>query len=876
MLTKKNSRGISSEGPRCLLLSLILVLMSGVASADSLRLGEDVMPTFQAIDLVLDAGVDDYRGSVRIELEVKRATRVIRFHSEGSELTRVVLKGAEGEITARHEAETDEIVRLEVDSPLAPGEYQLEIEFTNAYDTQAIGLYRMEKDGQGYLFTQFQADDAREAFPCWDEPAFKFPYQMTLTVPEGHLAVTNTPMEESSVKDGWRTVRFRKTKPLPSYLLAIAAGPLETVAMPDLGVPARVITVRGQSHLAGLAIEMTPPILKALEDYFDRPYPYAKLDFLAVPEFWPGAMENAGAVTYADRILLADPESVSVAQRRSMARVIAHELAHMWFGDLVTMKWWDDLWLNESFATWKGDKVVEEIFPQFGMAVAAAASGQGILRQDARATTQAIRQPVATAKDLLSDVGLAYQKGRTVLGMFERWMGPETFRRGVVNYIEANAWGNAEASDLWRALDAVASRPVSAAMATFLDQPGFPRIEIEMLGDGKVKLSQERFRNYGSKSSDLAWQIPVSLKVPNGDGVTTHSVLLDAPTKVVDLGTQPAWIFPNAGADGYYRWRLPADRLASLAETASAVLSPRERVELIGNVSALLSAGSLQGDQYLEVLGKLADDPDPQVIRSLLGALGTVKMAFVPAELEASFADYLRRTLRPALKRFGLEQLPGEAEAVSLVRPNLYTWLGREGRDESVLEAARSLARSYMKDPAGADPALAGVALRLAAIGGDADLFEDYKRRFEAARTPADRQRYLSALGAFDSLELRQATLVYALEGPLRPNEIFTPFNSIGNDAAGRDFMYRWMTDKYEQITSRLPPMFAGFMPFAASGCSAERLEQAEEFFAQPEHQGPGTGKQLAKVAEQVRDCVALREREGEAVTRYLKQSANS
>ncbi len=858
-------------------LGLTLFLLPIAAVGSDVRLGGDVVPTFQAIDLVLDAGRDDYRGTVRIELEVKRETDSFRFHSEGPELTSVVLKNAAGTkdlIAASHEAEGEDLVRVTTGAPLATGAYTLEIAFTNAYDTQAIGLYRMEKDGAGYLFTQFQADDAREAFPCWDEPAFKISFQMTLTVPEAHLAVTNTPIERSKVEDGWRTVEFRQTRPLPTYLLAIAAGPLETVAMPNLGVPGRVVTVRGQGHLAGLAIEATPPILKALETYFGRPYPYAKLDFLALPEFWPGAMENAGAVTYADRILLADPEAASVAQRRTMARVIAHELAHMWFGDLVTMEWWDDLWLNEAFATWAGDKIVEEVFPQFGSAVAAVESAQGVLAQDARATTEAIRRPIASTKNMLGNVRLTYQKGRTVLGMFEQWIGPEAFRRGVLDYIEAHAWGNASAADLWQALDTASGKRVSAAMATFLDQPGFPRIDVELSAGGRVKLSQERFRNHGSQSPDLSWQVPVSLKVPKVDGATTTSVLLDSATGTAEVGGRPAWIFPNAGADGYYHWSLPADQLLALAKQASTVLTPRERVELIGNVSALLAAGTIRGDQYLEVLGELAGDPDPLVIRSLLGALGNVKMAFVPAELEPPFAAWVRRTLRPAMERFGLERIAGETEAVSLVRPSLYEWLGREGRDEAVLEAARSIALSFMDDASAVDPALAGVALELAAIGAGRERFDDYKKRLEAATTPSDRRRYLSALGGFDGVELRQAALAYTLDGPLRPNEIFVPGRGIAGDAAGRDLTYRWLTESYGAIMERVPPMFAGFMPFFASGCSAERLERAEGFFAQPEHQAPGTAKQLAKVAEQVRDCVALREREGEAVARYLKDAA--
>ena len=863
-----------------LALALVLILAPAAsaqpAPVPAARLGTEVVPTLQSIDLRLDADQPDYRGKVKIELEVRQATGRIRFHSEGPELTALTLSGAAGRIDAAFEAESDEVVAVTTPEALVPGAYTLEIEFTNPFDTQAVALYRMEQEGAGYVFSQFQADDAREAFPCWDEPAFKIPYQLTLTVPEGHLAITNTPVEKETVADGWRTVVFARTPPLPSYLLAIASGPLETVPMPGLGVPGRLVTVRGQSRLAAAAVAVTPPILKALERYFGSPYPFAKLDFLALPEFWPGAMENPGAVTYADRLLLLDEATASVAQRRRLAGVIAHELAHMWFGDLVTMEWWDDLWLNESFATWMGDKIVTEVFPELEAEVAAIQSVQGVLTRDGRATTEAIRRPIGTAKDLLSGIGLTYRKGRTVLGMFEQWLGPETFRRGVVRYLEDHSWGNATAADLWRALDQASGEKVSAAMATFLDQPGFPRIDVELLADGRVKLSQERFRTHGTTSPGFTWKVPVALAYGGGDvarASATETVLLDAERRTVSLAGKPEWIFPNSGAYGYYRWSLPEAQLRHLVEHAGELLTRGERVELIGNLSALLAAGKLSGDGYLELLGELAGDGDPTVVNTLARALGAVKMAFVPEELEEPFAAYVRRTLGPALARFGLERADGEPEAVSLVRPVLWAWLGREGRDPAVLAAAARLARAELTGdglPA-VDPSLAGVALELAAVGGGRELFDEYKKRFESAGSPTERARFLDALGAFDSPELRRAAYDYALAGPLRPNEIFDVGRAMSNDAAGRDLGFRWLTESWDELMGRVPPVFASFMPFFASGCSAERLAEARAFFAQPEHRGPATGKQLAQVAEQVEDCVRLRAREGEAVARFLQ-----
>ena len=278
--------------------------------------------------------------------------------------------------------------------------------------------------------------------------------------------------------DGRRTVAFARTKPLPSYLLALATGPLETVPIPGMSVPGRVVTVKGASGLAGEAVRTTPPLLAALERYFGRPYPYEKLDLIAVPEFWPGAMENPGAITFRDTILLLDARGASAAQREAHVTINAHELAHMWFGDLVTMEWWDDLWLNESFASWMGDKAAEEAFPELRTAVSDVATLQGAMVTDARLSTRAIRQPVSALDNLLQAADtLAYQKGEAVLGMVEAWVGPEAFRKGVLDYLAAHEWKNASAADLWRALGKAAGKDVGGVLATFLDQPGIPLVE---------------------------------------------------------------------------------------------------------------------------------------------------------------------------------------------------------------------------------------------------------------------------------------------------------------------------------------------------------------------------------------------------------------
>jgi len=837
------------------------------------RLGTDVVPVFQAIRLNADARKPDYTGSVRIELDVRKPVSAFSLYARDIEVSSVALTGPAGAVEARHGSADRGRLDIATQSPLHPGPHVLEIEFSNEYDTQATGLYKVVVGGDAYLFTQFEADDARQAFPCWDEPAFKIPYQLTVVVPEGDQAVSNTPPVSDTAKEGQRTVVFARTKPLPSYLLALATGPLEFAPIPGMSVPGRVVTVKGASALAGEAVRTTPPVLAALERYFGRPYPYEKLDLIAVPEFWPGAMENAGAVTFRDTVLLLDARGASAAQRRLLVEVNAHELAHMWFGDLVTMEWWDDLWLNESFASWMGNKAAAEAFPEFGTQVAALEGTQFAMSTDARLSTRAIRQPVSSLDNLLQAADeLAYQKGQSVLSMVETWVGPEAFRRGVLDYLAAHEWRNAVAADLWNAVSRAAGKDVAGVMATFLDQPGVPLVSVDAIEGSRVRLSQRRFSNQGVTVPATTWRIPVALKYETGGAVRTRVVLLAGPSDTVTLEGPPAWVHPNAEESGYYRWSVPAATRRAIADGAQRTMTERERVGFVGNASALLDAGALRGDEYLELLLPFARDPEPEVAGAVVGALGKVKRAFVTPELETTFAGYVQRLLRPALDRIGMERRADEAEAVALLRPQLLMWLGRDGRDPAVLAHAAAVAATYMADPAQADPAVVGVALKLRALSGDRALFDEYKRRLEAATVPADRERFLSALGYFRSPELVEEALRFAATGPLRPQEIFEIPEGVATAVAEEGRPYRFMTENYDAIRAKMPPMFVIFLTHLAGGCSEERARSATAFFSEPAHAVPGTDKEMAKVAEAVRDCASLRSREGGVVDAYLRR----
>ncbi len=860
-------------------LAIVLALLCGCArpdpetfplAADASRLDPRVRPTSQSIALRLDPGLERYGGTVGFELEVTAATETFRFHAQDLTLERIDLRGTAGRIAVATEPGDDGMVLARATPRLLPGVYSLEIDFTGRFGTQAVGLYRVEHEGQSYLFTQFEALDARKAFPCWDEPIFKIPFQLTLGVPAGHEAVTNTSIASEKTEDGWRTMIFRRTPPLPTYLLAIATGPLESLPIPGMSIPGRIVTVRGQSRLAGTAAEMTPPLLAALERYFGSPYPYEKLDLIAVPEFWPGAMENPGAITYDDSILLVDPQTAGLGERRTLAVVTAHELAHIWFGDLVTMKWWNDLWLNESFASWLGDKIADEVHPGYGIDLASRGRVERVFSSDARPSTRPIRKPVRQRADVMEGLGLAYSKGQTVLGMVEEWIGPEAVRQGVIDYLERHAWGNAEAADLWNAFARATDAEVANSLESFLDQPGYPLVRFELGPQGALRVRQQRFLNHGVQAADQTWILPLRLAFAVGGEIRTRTVLLGEREQEFDLGAEPEWVLPNAGARGYYRWVLPAADLLRLASGGAEIMQPRERAAFLGNAAALLDAGALSGGAYLKILNAFAEDPDPEVVSSLISSLDKVQLSFVHDAMGEAFARYVRATLGPALARFGLEARPGEAEAVALFRPRLFQWLGDEGRDPEVRKTAARLADSYMKDKTSIDPALAEVALAVAAIEGDQERFLAYKQGFEEARAPAERDLYLQALGSFGDRKLQDEALAYALEDTVRPTEMFTIPRAFPDTDEARDRLLSWLMHHFDTIRSGLPPDNLPMLPFFASGCSQTRLGSATEFFRDPSHSFEGAERALDRLADQVTDCVALREREGPSVTDYL------
>ena len=851
---------------KLIVLSLFIALPA--VAAPPLRLGRDVVPVRESIALKMDPRQDNYSGTVVVDLDVRKAVPSFSLHAEEMKIENVSIDG----VAATSANGPEQTIVVTPGKPLKAGKATMTIEFSNEYDRRAVGLYKMVRNGEPYLFTQFESVDGRKAFPMWDEPSFKIPYQLTATIPSQYAIVFNTPPEKETAAGEWKTVTFTRTRPLPSYLLALAVGALEFTPVPGTSIPTRIVTVKGQSGLTGVAVEQTPKVLAGLETYFDSKYPFEKLDLIAVPEYWYGAMENPGLITYAENILLIDPKAATPAARRTNARVTTHELAHMWFGDLVTMAWWDDLWLNESFADWMGDKIADQVYPEYGIALSELPNVQGIMNVDASPLTNAIRNRNATPEDAMRSVGVAYNKGKAVISMFERWLGPEQFRAGVIKHLKAHAYGNATADDFWAAL----GKQTAAPMNTFIDQAGLPLITAELIAPNQVKLSQRRYLRAGISAPAETWIVPVALRYSDGTTTKVKTVLLDAPSKTFTLDApKVAWIFPHADASGYYRWNLPQAQFVALASHATDALTPGERIAFLGNLGALLDAAVIHGNDYLGVLNHFSSETNPDVLGAVLSALGRVDGALAEAD-RPLFASYVRRTLSPVLDRIGYTPKDGEPQPLTILRPRLLTWVANIGHDEKAVAWAKDLAPKALADPPAVHPSLIGTVLSIAAYNGGTEAeFEEYRKRFEAATVPAERNRYLGVLGSFRDPKLREKAFAYALSDKIRPNEMLSiPFSHFDTEE-GRAYTFDWILRNYDAITARVPAAFRANFPSLAGGCSDARLARAREFFFTPERKVEGMERSMARTEEQVKECVAFRAREAETVRKYLAEADN-
>lgn len=853
------------------------------------RLPSDVRPIHYGLTLEIAPDKERFSGSVEIAIELSKARDVLWLHGRGLAVDRAVVEVDGKPIQGKwEEVHPTGVAKIRLERPVGPGKATIKIAYSAAFDTGMVGLYRVERGGASYAFTHFEPVRARQAFPGFDEPAFKVPFDVTLIVPKDSKAIANAReiAREDAPPDRAR-VRFATTEPLPTYLIAFAVGPLDIVtaetiptsALRSRPLPLRGVAARGRGPELAYSLARTAEIIPALEAYFGLPYPYDKLDLIAVPERH-GAMENAGAITFREILLLVDEKTTSLRDRRELVSVLAHELAHMWLGDLVTMPWWDDLWLKEAAATWMSDRVTARLYPDQGFDVERLEAIHHAMDGDSRLSARQIRQEIREHHDIFNAFDdITYDKGGGVISMFERWLGPEAFQKGVQGYLKKHHGGVANMADLLASLAEASGRDVAGPMRTFLDQPGVPFVEVKLTCDAgaALKLAQSRYLPLGSSGdANRTWQIPVCVRYAKGDGSAVACSLLTERegTMKLDVEACPKWVLPNADGAGYYRWALlPAD-LGALADKGYAKLTPRERLSFAQSLKAGFQRGATPAADVMAALAPLARDPSSAVAAKPMAFLYTVMQWLEGSPAHADVERYGRSLYAPVYRELGWEAskkgvVAGKAEEdvdKRLLREAVVGFLALGVRDPEVRKEAVRRGKAYVgfgKDgvihPEAVDPSLAGVALAVAVQEEGTAFFDALLVQLGKAEDDALRQRILAALGRATSGDLAARARALALDPRVRPHEVMVTVFSQVDQAATRGAAWAWFKENLNAVIDRVSPRNAGFLPWvgAAAFCDKARVAEVRAVFAPRIAELDGGPRNLASVTEAIELCAA-------------------
>ncbi len=822
-------------------------------SDDAIVLPANAKPVKYRMTLRPDLQTFTFEGEQTVDIEIVTPTARIEMNAAELEIRDVVLRRNGASYPAQSIAldEGSETVTLDFGKTLAQGVAQLDMRFTGILNDRLVGFYRSEyQDNEGQTrhlaTTQFEATDARRAFPCWDEPARKAIFDVTLIFDDTLQAVSNTPIvEETSPGPGLRSVRFAETPIMSTYLLAFVVGDLVSVQADAVnGTTIGVWTTRGKENQAGFALDTSVKLLGYFNEYFGIPYPLPKLDHIAIPDFAAGAMENWGCITYRETALLVDPENSSAGTRQRVAEVVAHEMAHMWFGDLVTMEWWDDLWLNESFASWMGTKSVDWLFPDWemwtqfvNMDTNRALSLDGL--KNSHPIEQEVKNPAEVSQ--LFDA-ISYSKGGSVLRMLENFLGAETFRGGLYRYLKANEYGNARTQDLWAALEEESGLPVTSIMDSWVKQTGYPVLRVEAARSAdevQVSLNQERFvydRLLGDEEPNPeVWQVPVSI---SSAGAAPATAVMDDKESVITLpAASPSedWYKVNAGQTGFYRVNYTSDDWERLAPAISTQQLPAtDRLGIQNDAYALSRAGLLPITQFLELAGSYAGETDASVWSDLASNLRDIEQLIAGQPVHPAYQRFGRELFGPAARRVGWTPRSGEGHLDSLLRS---TVLGQSGsyNDAETLEHAGDLFRQYLESPEAVHPDLRGIVFSLAAQGGDRTTYEQLWDLEERTSMQEEKIRLLLAMSRFQDVGLLNDTLENALSSRVRSQDTITVVAGVAANPVGRLPAWEFVKSNWGEFDRRYGGGGFGLMRLVSivnSFTTDEQKADVEKFFA--------------------------------------------
>jgi len=782
------------------------------------RLSKDVMPV--RYDLRIEADLEQWRfsGSEHLEVRVKKPVNEIVLHAVDLEIAAAVLvSGGEPQraaVTYNRESET---ATLSFAEAVTAGTAYLDVQFSGVILERLRGFYRSQKEGLRYASTQFEAADARRAFPCFDEPEFKARFAITLVTPANVVAVSNGEQIASRLlPDGRLETRFAETPPISSYLVAYCIGPFEMTetARTPSGVAVRVVLPRGMADKGIFARDAHVRSLAYLEEYTAIPYPYGKVDAIGVPDFEAGAMENPGAITYRLTAIAADAQRASTQSLKGIYYTAAHELTHMWWGDLVTMVWWNDLWLNESFATFVGYKAVADLVPEWGMWRDFVATLTRPFALDALVSTHPISFEVKNAKQATErfDV-ITYWKGAAVVRMIEGFLGADAFRKGVRTYLNRYREANATADDFWRELSLASGRDVASIANSWIQEAGHPLVHASAKRVGKdlqLSLRQERFfadANAKGSTPPQHWPVPLVIKFGRGTQVAEQRLVLEGERGEVTL-SDADWYFPNQGGSGFYRFAIDADSLQRLVGVLQQVLEPHERLMLADNQWTLLKAGQVTVDDYLRLLEGYRGETDRAVVAVLTDQLAWLSLHVVSDDVRPRFESFVRDYYQPQFDRLGWDPRPDDTTDERQRRAAVISGLGHTGRAQAIRDEAVRRARGYLADRSSLDPNLASVVVGLAAREGDAALYDLYvEGKRQAATDPEDEQRLLLSLTAFEVPALIQRTLDLTRTDEVRAQDRAFLFGGLLSRRAARSQAWTFVRSHWQELTQVMDPM---------------------------------------------------------------------
>ena len=840
------------------------------------RLPANVTPERYDLTLTPDLKAFTFEGNEIVAITVHEATSDVVLNALELEIESAVAERAGKSLTAQIDLEpARERARLRFGEALEPGAWTLRIKFRGILNDKLHGFYRSQyTDAAGkshtVATTQFEATDARRALPCWDEPALKAVFGVTLVIDDDLTALSNAGIKsERKLGNGKRAIVFKDTIRMSTYLLAFIIGEFEATAPVDAGTPLRVVHVPGKRALTGWAEQIGAFSLKFFAGYYGLPYPGDKLDLIAIPDFAAGAMENLGAITFRETALLADEHTASRAELERVADVVSHENAHMWFGDLVTMRWWNGIWLNEAFATFMEMLAVDAWKPNWKRWESFGVSRGAAMAIDALKSTRSIEYTVLSPEDCRSmfDV-LTYEKGAAVLRMLEQFLGAEVFRKGISGYLKKHQYNNTETGDLWDALEAASGQPVRSMMDTWIFQQGFPVVSAAPTADGRgLKIVQRRFFFAPPENPEpQLWHLPVMVRARTDQGVEAHKLLLTEAETTLHLPGKLEWALLNEGGHGFYRVRYSPELLAALTKNRNA-LKPIERFGLVSDTWAATVAGLTPLAEFVKMARLFRDETDINVWRALIGAFNYLDMIATDAQRSA-IAAAVREIVGPAAARLGWSPVPGDDELQGQLRASLLNILGTIGEDPAVQARARELYDAWQQDPAKADRDLQPAFVSILAHSGDAARYQEFKKHFKSARTPQEEQRYLFSLANFRAMPLLQQTMEMTLNGEVRTQNAPYLMHSLLYNNVSRIEAWEFVRRNWDTIVSKFPDSALPRMCEAINGL-LDRQQEVEEFFQQ--HKVRLGGKLIDQHLERLGVAVAFRQREGANLEASLK-----